>query len=72
MNPLKLTKLKKWLRDLRHRSGFHGPNWYPFWMDGNVWTECGVCGARRMPSFADASEIPAFMIEQHSRLSTGG
>jgi hypothetical protein len=52
---------------LRHRLGFHGANWHPFWLRGNVWTECIVCGARRMPSFGDASEIPPEEIAPRSR-----
>lgn len=53
-----------------HSLGFHGAKWQPFWHYGNIWIECGVCEARRMPSFSDASEIPLdAYIAPHSRFT---
>ncbi len=41
-----------------HRLGFHGANWHPFWLDGDVWVECAVCGARWFPPSEDTINVP--------------
>ena len=57
------------IRRFLHWLGFHGANQYCAWYEGNVWTECTICGERQMISFADASEIPLSEIEPQFRNS---
>lgn len=50
------------MKQLLHFIGFHGANWDGVWIKGNIWTECRACGARRMVSFGNASEIPSEVV----------
>jgi hypothetical protein len=52
-----------------HRLGFHGPHWKPFWLHGNVWIECTICGARALPEPMDTYGIPPERIADESRFS---
>jgi hypothetical protein len=50
------------MRSLLHSLGFHGGNWQVIWYFGNLWTECSVCGRRRMIPFGDYAEMPKGMV----------
>ncbi len=55
------------MRQFLHRLGFHGRNGQPFWLNGNIWIECAVCGARCMPPPEDMNAVPLTEIAPHSR-----
>ncbi len=55
-----MTRFLHWL-------GFHGQNWRPFWLRGNVWIECVICGARRLPPSEDMVSVPDNEIASRSR-----
>ncbi len=55
------------LTTLLHRLGFHGSNWQPFWLHGDIWVECIVCGSRWFAPSEDMNDVPADQIAPHSR-----
>ncbi len=56
---------------LLHRLGFHGQNWLPFWLNGNIYVECIVCWVRWFPPPEDMNDVPAELIAPHSRRRGG-
>ncbi len=47
---------------------FHRHDWYCAWFMGNVWTECAICGKRRMIPFEALADIPpGYPIESEFR-----
>jgi hypothetical protein len=54
-----------WLRALF--GGHACVRWQPFWLRGDVWIECVVCGSRRRPPSEDFNLMLTWDIAPQSR-----